>query len=228
MTFRAAAFRDWMKAQGLQPNTISNYTSGLNVIDPTVAGLDECIASEGEAGVFSRLETAIADGALTYPSDRRSVLRKYLDFIADPLNEAATFAVDDIPTPAEAQSYLFKFEREMQVAVRRQLEAVESGLTAIDAGSEYAVDTGKIDILARDATGKLTVIELKAGLCPGSALEQVLGYSDDVARVMEEPVRSILIASAFTDRTQAAARRAHDLKLVVYDYVLTFNPIGGT
>ena len=228
MTFRNAEFREWMKSQGLKPNTISGYVSNLNAIDPALSGVDEVIAAEGPAGAFAKLEEALSSGALNYPSDRRSVLRKYLDFAADPLNESAPLPSDDVPSPTDAQSYLFRFEKEMQTAVRRQLESIETGLTAIDNGIETVVPTGKIDILARDADGRVVVIELKAGVCPSSALEQVLGYSEDVFQKMDEPVRSLLIASAFTDRTQAAAKRTRDLKLIVYDYVLTFNEIDGS
>jgi len=40
---------------------------------------------------------------------------------------------------------------------------LEPGLEIIDGGKEPITEAGKIDITARDASGKLVVVELKAG-----------------------------------------------------------------
>lgn len=112
---------------------------------------------------------------------------------------------------------LFRYERELQHAVRRQLGLVEAGLVEADGGQERSVSTGKIDIVARDLAGNFVVIELKAGPCPHGALEQVLAYSTDLEAETGTPCRAILVASQFSERIRAAAKRARDVSLVTYE-----------
>ena len=54
-------------------------------------------------------------------------------------------------------------ERDMQAALRIEIAQLDPGLTIIDDGAERSVDSGFIDITARDASGTTVVIELKAG-----------------------------------------------------------------
>jgi RecB family endonuclease NucS len=112
---------------------------------------------------------------------------------------------------------IFRYERELQSAVRRQLALVEPGLVEADGGRERAVATGKIDIVARDAAGNFVVIELKAGDCPHGALERLLAYSTDLEAETGTPCRSMLVAAQFSDRIRAAAARARDVSLVTYE-----------
>ena len=118
---------------------------------------------------------------------------------------------------AQADAKQFRYERELQEAVRRQLDQIEPGLVEADGGHERSVATGKIDVLARDLAGHFVVIELKAGPCPHGALEQVLAYSSDLEAETGTPCRAILVASQFSERTRAAAKRARDISLVTYE-----------
>jgi RecB family endonuclease NucS len=111
---------------------------------------------------------------------------------------------------------IFHYEHELKRSIRRQLDRVEPGLVAADDGRERVVATGKIDITARDVNGHFVVIELKAGPCPNGALEQVLAYSSDLEAETGTPCRAVLVASEFSDRIRAAAKRAHELYLVTY------------
>jgi RecB family endonuclease NucS len=111
---------------------------------------------------------------------------------------------------------ILHYEKELKALVRKQLERVEPGLVEADDGREREVPTGKIDITARDANGNLMVIELKAGPCPVGALEQVLGYTADLEAETGAPCRAVLIASEFSDRIRAAAKRANEVYLVTY------------
>lgn len=97
---------------------------------------------------------------------------------------------------------------------------VEPGLVEADGGHERSVATGKIDIVARDLAGHFVVIELKAGPCPHSALEQVLAYSSDLEAETGTPCRAILVAAQFSERIRAAAKRARDVSLVTYELQL--------
>ncbi|MEK6636968.1 MAG: endonuclease NucS domain-containing protein [Pseudomonadota bacterium] len=116
-----------------------------------------------------------------------------------------------------ADARLFRYECELQEAVRRQLGQVEAGLVEADGGQERIVATGKIDVLARDLAGHFVVIELKAGPCPHGALEQVLAYSNDLEAETGTPCRAILVAAQFSERIRAAAKRARDISLVTYE-----------
>lgn len=117
----------------------------------------------------------------------------------------------------QSDSRLFRYERELQEAIRQQLNQVEHGLVEADGGHERSVATGKIDVLARDLAGHFVVIELKVGPCPHGALEQVLAYSSDLEAETGTPCRAILVASQFSERTRAAAKRARDISLVTYE-----------
>lgn len=112
---------------------------------------------------------------------------------------------------------IFHYEKELKDAVRRQLLLVEPGLVEADGGRERSVATGKIDITARDRNGYFVVIELKAGPCPNGALEQVLAYSSDLESESGVPCRAVLVASQFSERLRAAARRASNVALITYE-----------
>ena len=118
---------------------------------------------------------------------------------------------------APTDASLFRYERELQNAIRKQLDLVEPGLVEADGGRERSVATGKIDIVARDQAGHYVVIELKAGPCPHGALEQVLAYSSDLEAETGIPCRAILVASQFSQRIRAAAKRVRDISLVTYE-----------
>src|SRR4029077_805972 len=55
-------------------------------------------------------------------------------------------------------------ERDMQAAIRLDIEQLEKGLAIVDDGAERVVDSGFIDITARDSAGTTVVIELKTGV----------------------------------------------------------------
>ena len=111
----------------------------------------------------------------------------------------------------------FRYERDMQYAIRQELGLVEPGLVEADGGHERSVATGKIDIVARDEAGHFVVIELKIGPCPHGALEQVLAYSSDLETETGTPCRAVLVAAHFSERIQSAARRARNISLVTYE-----------
>jgi RecB family endonuclease NucS len=153
-------------------------------------------------------------------------LNSYIKFIRE------TESLDDLETggetiqdPIEATGTVFRIEREMQAAVRRQLTVLEPGLREADGGLEFTVGTGRLDILAEDAQGQLVVIELKAGICPPGALEQTLGYAEALSKERDRPVRAFLVAAEFSDRVRAAAKRTLELELRTYEFSLRFHEV---
>ena len=121
-----------------------------------------------------------------------------------------------ISNKVRTQVRIMHYERELKRLVRQQLELVEPGLVEADGGQEREVQSGRIDITARDRFGHFVVIELKAGPCPSGALEQVLAYSSDLEEETGLPCRAVLMAADFTPRQESAAKRTRDLFLVRY------------
>jgi RecB family endonuclease NucS len=97
------------------------------------------------------------------------------------------------------------------------------GLEIIDEGAERSVDSGFIDITARDAGGSIVVIELKAGIARQAAVGQILSYMGDLSA--EEPgskIRGVLVASEFDGKAKAAARMVPSLTLRKYSIQFLF------
>ena len=227
--YHADEFKEYFsKTVKAAPNTVNTYNSYLSRIDKLVGGLDEKVSREGIDATLAWSCTATAPPFDTYPSQARSVLKRYLNFLIELQNPDE----DEELTESEAEQGLdepkglaFRLEKEMQAAVRRQLGNLEQGLVEADNGSETSVATGSVDIVARDKFGKFVVIELKAGRCPSGAMEQALGYGQSLSEERNEEVRVMLIASDFPDRIRAAAKRTIGLTLVTYEFSLRFNQI---
>jgi RecB family endonuclease NucS len=132
---------------------------------------------------------------------------------------------------ANAVDTAFGLERDLQLVLRRSIDQLEPGLTVIDGDKEQSVDSGRIDITARDQRGSTVVIELKAGEADRDAVGQILGYMGDVmakADNSEARVRGILVAREFTHRAVSAARAAANVRLVRYGIRFTFDPLAGS
>jgi RecB family endonuclease NucS len=127
--------------------------------------------------------------------------------------------VSDIEESIEASISL---ERDLHNWLTTRLSEIEPGLILVDGGVEYQTEAGRIDILAKDQTGGLVVIEIKAGKAKDSAIGQLLGYMGYLSLSNEQPkVRGILIASSFDTRAIYAAKGLPNVKLVKYQ--LSFN-----
>ena len=129
------------------------------------------------------------------------------------------------PAPvAEDMRQRIGLERDLQAALRLEIEQLEPGLTIIDDGAERSVDSGFIDITARDASGATVVIELKAGAAGQRAIAQILSYMGDVASDEDGgKVRGILVASEFDAKARAAARMVPSLILRKYSVRFFFS-----
>lgn len=83
-------------------------------------------------------------------------------------------------------------EAEMQQALARDPEVIEPGLTLVD--REVPTGVGGIDLYARDAQGRLVVVELKRGKATQEAVHQLNRYVQTVSEQVGQPVRGILAA----------------------------------
>lgn len=88
-------------------------------------------------------------------------------------------------------------EAEMQRALARDPSVIEPGLTLLE--MELPTEVGGIDLLARDAAGRLVVVELKRGKANHEAVHQLSRYVESVrALVGDAEVRGVLAAPAVT------------------------------
>ena len=114
-------------------------------------------------------------------------------------------------------------ERDLQAALRSGIEPLEPGLRIIDDGAERKVDSGFIDITARDSSGTTVVIELKAGVAGRNAVGQILSYMGDLGTEEDGDVRGILVAFEFDAKAKAAARIVPSLILRKYTVRFAFS-----
>jgi RecB family endonuclease NucS len=86
------------------------------------------------------------------------------------------------------------------------------------------LESGFIDITARDGEGRTVVIELKAGGAGQRAVAQILSYMGDVQVEEDDRVsRGILVASEFDAKAKAAALMVPTLALRKYTVRFTFS-----
>jgi len=233
MSYAAEEFRTFFVRTGAKETSATYYLSYLKKIDQALreserGGIDEAIKTN-LIELKNWAKTTHAAPFDQKPSNPRSVLNKYLMF-KESLGEVELEKPDsefEEDNPLEPTGQAFHLERDMQAAVRRQIESLEPGLKIVDDNFERRVSTGEIDITAKDKDGGFVIIELKAGDCPKGALEQLMGYANDI-RIEEEveKVRLVLIAKSFSDRIVGAATFVPNLQLVTYDYTLSFRAVG--
>jgi len=119
----------------------------------------------------------------------------------------------------------FALERNLQSALRSNIEQLEPGLSIVDGGRERTTKTGRMDILAEDRNSNLVVIELKAGRAPSDVITQTLSYMNAIAEEEGRPVRGAIVAGEFTDRVISAAKAVPNLDLFTYSYLFSFSPV---
>ena len=156
----------------------------------------------------------------------RDAIRRYRRFLEDDteLLEADDIPIVDTPEP-ELQPQTIGLEKDMQAAIRQNIEQIEPGLRITDGGRERSVETGFIDITAEDSDNIPVVIELKTGVAGQRAVAQILSY---IGSLMDEEgtdqVRGILIASEFDRKARAAAKVVPNLILMRYEFSFQFFP----
>lgn len=125
----------------------------------------------------------------------------------------------------EASEATFGLERDLQRALRSNIEQLETGLQIMDEGKERTTDAGRIDITARDVKGTTVIIELKAGTAVPEALTQLLAYMGVVSKQDRKPVRGVLIAGDFHPRIVFAAQAVPNVQLRRYSFKFAFEVV---
>jgi RecB family endonuclease NucS len=116
-------------------------------------------------------------------------------------------------------------ERDLQAALRSNIEQLENGLAISDGGKEKIGPSGRIDILAIDARKQIVVIELKVGTAEHEVISQILSYMGDLQAEIGRPVRGIVIARDFTARAVAASRPVPSIELRKYGFNFSFKNV---
>ena len=120
----------------------------------------------------------------------------------------------------------FSLERDLQRALRGNIEQLEPGLKITDGGTERTVDAGRIDITAEDGGGNIVVIELKAGTAGMDSIGQILSYMGSIESPEGKDVRGILVAYDFDERLVMAAKAVPNISLKAYSVQFTFEDRG--
>ncbi len=180
-------------------------------------------SSDARAGLPNPSKMDIdSDKLLTHLRWYRSHLMDYLRFRGGTTQEIDESTEPENELIEEVVSRTFALERDLQAALRKNLAQLEDGLTVDDGGNERKVEAGFIDILARDRSGVLTIIELKAETAPPNSIAQILAYMACIAQESGEPVRGILVAGDHHPRVALAARAIPNLVLKKYRYRFDF------
>ena len=98
-----------------------------------------------------------------------------------------------------------KKEAEYQQYIKNNLHLVEQGL--ILESSEYALETGNIDFMCRDTSGKAVGLELKYPNARMNDKRQILGYRNDYhKKTARTDSRFILVAQKIPDEVKQALK----------------------
>ena len=116
-------------------------------------------------------------------------------------------------------------ERDLQIAIRENINQLDPELSIVDGGKERTTAVGRIDITCADKDGSPVVIELKVGRARDAAVGQILGYMGAIADEESRAVRGILIAEEFDNRVIHAARAIQNLTLKSYVMRFSFQDV---
>lgn len=228
-------YRRWLENQEYSPNTINTQCSYSQRAEQAYGDLDDHYARDRLVSVLESFRYSSADARRGLPNPSKvsitgdpckslasfrsavGLYRRFLDEVGGVPEVSALAPSSRVRTTDAETGERIGLERDLQKALRRQVEGLDSTLTIIDEGVERAVSSGYIDITARDEQGAIVVIELKAGTADRAAIGQILSYMGDIAE--EEPgvaVRGILVAHDFDAKAKAASRMVPNLLLRSY------------
>lgn len=243
---RTEQYKQWLELQQYQANTIAAQMHRAGRVEEYFGDLDTHYEADRLASVSQALAYTMTDRRNNRPNPTpipfdgdpynnlasyRDAVNRYRRFRADaelnPVEPVQQIAVTPSVTLSdEDNGQRIGLERDMQAALRARMVQLENGLTVIDDGAERSVESGFIDITARDSTGVTVVIELKTGVAGQRAVAQILSYMGDMVYEQDGArVRGILIAADFDARARSAARMVPDLTLRKYSVRFLFTDV---
>ncbi len=237
-----AGYRQWLELQKYQANTVNAQMYRAGRVEEHHGNLDEHYATDRMASLVETLSYSKDDQRRNRPNPTKIPIegdifknlvsyrdavkryRKFRDETGEDGFDAPAPGADESATAAgEEVGRRIGLERDLQAALRVEIQKLEPGLTITDDGAERSVESGFIDITARDSSGMTVVIELKAGVAGQRAVAQILSYMGDVASEEETGnVRGILVASDFDAKAKSAAKMVPSLILRKYSVQFRF------
>lgn len=229
-----------LQAAGYQENTISAQIHRVAKVEQFYGSLDEIMAAGGYEPLIADLTYSTADERLGKPNPSKiqfdgnirtnlqsykNAVVRYRHFLqsgdtSPPSADLAAATYQTAETIEIVEKQRLSLERDMQASLRKNISSLEGGLEIIDDGFERAVLSGFIDILCRDKSRNIVVVELKAGKADARVIGQTLGYMGDLVDEEGGQVRGIIVAHDFDQRTRSAAKAVPNLDL--YRYSISF------
>ena len=226
--------RRWLEAKDYNPDVIRTLLSRISRAEQDYGDLDALYSGDRLESVLASLKYTSEDARRGVPNPSKiniggdfynglasykstvALYRRFLDETGDVQAGESPVNTGRIRSQETDPGQRVGLERDLQKALRREIEQLEPGLTIIDEGVERYVPSGYIDITARDRNGNTVVIELKAGTADRAAVGQILSYMGDVAEEDSSAVRGLLVAHDFDAKSKAAARMVPNLGLRSY------------
>ncbi len=234
-------FKRYLEDCGDAVNTINTRLATVRRVEKHFGDLDTCFVADQFSSIQAELTYSASDerrGAenpsrIQFDGDLRSGLascRTHLNKYGEYLGLRASHGSEDPVdrsgvTPPLLADQTFGLERDLQRALRSNIEQLEPGLRITDGSKEHRVEAGFIDILARDENQSHVVIELKSVPAKRDALAQLMAYMGDLLESTDTgtEIRGILIAPSFDAKTVSAARVVPSIKLVEYSFTFSFH-----
>jgi endonuclease len=244
------AYRVWLVEQGYTEKTIATRISDAQRVERLYGDLDDLIQKGGYDSLIGELSYSTEDerrgranpskletegNIRTNLASYKGAVALYRRFLAESqqiTNTLSETLKSVVPADnaanemATLEKQRLSLERDMQIALRRDITRLESDLRIIDDSAERYVTSGFIDILCVDGEDRVVVVELKAGKSDPRVIAQTLGYMGDL---MDEDalqsVRGIIVAHDFDVRTRSAARAVPTLTLYTYAVTFAFHPV---
>src|SRR5437764_1570091 len=192
-------YKQWLELQKYQANTINAQMHRAKKVDDYYGDLDNHFESDKLESVIKALRYTSEDRRRNLPNPSK------IPFDGDPHNNLASYrnAVEryrkfrlgsSMEDGSDSESSIWPskvivsdqddgqrigLERDMQAALRLGIDQLENGLSIVDEGAEKSVDSGFIDITAKDINATTVVIELKTGVAGQKAVAQILSYMGD-------------------------------------------------
>jgi len=239
-------YPEWLRKAVPSESTSRTKLSELRRVEVTYGDLDTLYDQDELSELLDELTYSMQDARtgrenpsrLQISGDIRnnlasykSAVMKYQRFRQDVETEAGRPVSRQASSPDITETDLddaatLSLEVDLQRALRANIEQIEPGLQIIDGGAERTVPSGRIDILAKDAAGKITVIELKAVKARRDVIGQIAAYMGDLLdEAGNAGIRGILIAPDFDEKVIKASRVMPNLELMRFSFQFSFTPL---
>ena len=135
---------------------------------------------------------------------------------------------EDETTDFDSDKISLSMERDLELFLYDDIHSLNPSLDlSVELeNSQYNVESGRIDILAKDSDGSFVVIELKAGIAKDATLTQLLAYMMDIGVQFDtETVKGIIVAHDFSEKLLKASKLVPRVELKRYKIAFSFESI---